>query len=69
MTTMADSRHPYERATGGKGDRDIRTNPIKYRASMFWKRSICCDAHVFIKDGKMKCASCNKITSTKDQGS
>jgi len=66
---MADSRHPYEKATGGKGSRDIRTNPATYRNSSFWKRSTCCDAHVYTKDGKLYCKACNKITSTKDQGS
>ena len=61
---MADSRHPYEKATGGKGDRDLRTDPAKYRAALYWKRSTCCNARVMTKQGKLYCTECGKLTST-----
>jgi len=35
---MSDSTHPYDKATGGKGDRDIRTDPKKYREALFWQK-------------------------------
>jgi len=62
---MPNSHHPYEKVTGGKGDRDIRTNPATYRNSLFWKRSTCCDAHVESKEGKLYCKACGNLTSTK----
>ena len=66
MTTMADSRHPYERATGGKGDRDIRTDPKKYREAKFWE----------MRDARLKgddqpktnaCARCGNDIETPDE--
>ena len=63
---MADSTHPYDRPVGGKGDRDIRTNPKKYRDALFWKRSECCDARVYPRDGKLLCLECNKPAKIKD---
>jgi len=62
---MPNSHHPFEKVTGGKGDRDIRTDPAKYRNSLFWKRSACCNAHVESDQGKLVRKACGKITSTK----